>query len=94
MDEDREIIADNYQKYDGFVVLHGTDTMSYTASALSFMLENLSKPVIIRDRNYRSRDIVAYRWEGELDYGDRDNGRQENGLPLVPEVCIFLRMIY
>lgn len=40
------IIADNYADYDGFVVLHGTDTMSYTASALSFMLENLSKPVI------------------------------------------------
>jgi len=41
-----KIIADNYQLYDGFVVLHGTDTMSFTASALSFMLENLSKPVI------------------------------------------------
>ena len=40
------IIADNYNDYDGFVVLHGTDTMSYSASALSFMLENLSKPVI------------------------------------------------
>ena len=40
------LIRDNYAKYDGFVVLHGTDTMSYTASALSFMLENLSKPVI------------------------------------------------
>ncbi|MCQ2419916.1 MAG: asparaginase [Clostridia bacterium] len=39
-------IADNYEKYDGFVVLHGTDTMSYSASALSFMLENLEKPVI------------------------------------------------
>ena len=37
----------NYQRYDGFVVLHGTDTMAYTASALSFMLENLQKPVII-----------------------------------------------
>ena len=54
-----KIIADNYQKYDGFVVLHGTDTMSYTASALSFMLEN---------------EIAA---------------AKENGLPLVPEVCIF-----
>lgn len=42
----RDIEA-NYQNYDGFVVLHGTDTMAYTASALSFMLENLSKPVII-----------------------------------------------
>ena len=41
------IIQDNYLKYDGFVVLHGTDTMSYTASALSFMFENLSKPVIL-----------------------------------------------
>lgn len=42
-----EIISENYTGYDGFVVLHGTDTMAYTASALSFMLENLGKPVII-----------------------------------------------
>lgn len=40
-------IKNNYQKYDGFVVLHGTDTMAYTASALSFMFENLAKPVIV-----------------------------------------------
>ncbi|MGC2873390.1 asparaginase [Ihubacter sp. mB4P-1] len=40
-------IRDNYDTYDGFVVLHGTDTMAYTASALSFMLEGLSKPVIL-----------------------------------------------
>lgn len=40
-------IADNYQDYDGFLVLHGTDTMSYTASALSFMLEGLGKPVVL-----------------------------------------------
>ena len=37
----------NYHDFDGFVILHGTDTMAYTASALSFMLENLGKPVII-----------------------------------------------
>lgn len=42
-----EDIQDNYADYDGFVVLHGTDTMAYTASALSFMFENLGKPVII-----------------------------------------------
>lgn len=42
-----EIIEDNYEPFDGFVVLHGSDTMSYTASALSFMLENLAKPVIL-----------------------------------------------
>ena len=41
------IITENYEHYDGFVILHGTDTMAYTASALSFMLENLSKPVIL-----------------------------------------------
>ena len=41
-----EIIEENYQKYDGFVVLTGSDTMSYASSALSFMLENLQKPVI------------------------------------------------
>lgn len=42
-----EIINYNYDSFDGFVILHGTDTMAYTASALSFMLENLSKPVIL-----------------------------------------------
>ena len=42
-----EDIKSNYDKYDGFVVLHGTDTMAFTAAALSFMLENLAKPVIV-----------------------------------------------
>ncbi len=42
-----KLVADNYKKYDGFVILHGTDTMAYTASALSFMFENLDKPVIL-----------------------------------------------
>ena len=42
-----KLVADNYRKYDGFVILHGTDTMAYTASALSFMFENLDKPVIL-----------------------------------------------
>ena len=41
-----EVIRSRYEAYDGFVILHGTDTMSYTASALSFMLENLAKPVV------------------------------------------------
>ena len=42
-----EVIEENYDNYDGFVVLHGSDTMAYTASALSFMFENLSKPIIL-----------------------------------------------
>jgi L-asparaginase len=41
------MVKDNYKNYDAFIVLHGTDTLSYTASALSFMLENLNKPVIL-----------------------------------------------
>ena len=41
------VIAGRYEEFDGFVVLHGTDTMAYTASALSFMLENLNKPVVL-----------------------------------------------
>jgi len=40
-------IEANYKKFDGFVILHGTDTMAYTASALSFMLENLNKTVVV-----------------------------------------------
>ena len=42
-----QVIADRYSQYDGFVILHGTDTMAYTASALSFMLKGLNKPVIL-----------------------------------------------
>ena len=56
-----KIINYNYDYFDGFVILHGTDTMAYTASALSFMLENLSKPVILTGPNpYRN---FAYRRE-------------------------------
>lgn len=42
-----QTIEDNYKLYDGFIVIHGTDTMAYSASALSFMLENLNKTVVI-----------------------------------------------
>ncbi len=60
-------IADHYDHYDGFIILHGTDTLSYTASALSFMLENLTKPVIVtgsqiplyESRNDAKDNIIA-----------------------------------
>lgn len=52
------LIRDNYDAYDGFVVLHGTDTMSYSASALSFMLVNLAKPVIFTGARSRSACCV------------------------------------
>ena len=48
------IIDSRYEQYDGFVILHGTDTMAYTASALSFMLENLTKPVVLTGSQSRT----------------------------------------
>ena len=83
-----KIIADNYQLYDGFVVLHGTDTMSFTASALSFMLENLSKPVIFTGSQL---PIGMLRTDGKenLITAIEIAAAKENGVPVVPEVCIF-----
>ena len=83
-----KIIADNYNTYDGFVVLHGTDTMSSTASALSFMLENLSKPVILTGSQL---PIGMLRTDGKenLITAIEIAAAKENGQPIVPEVCIF-----
>lgn len=82
-------IVDNYALYDGFVVLHGTDTMAYTASALSFMLENLRKPVIITGSQL---PIGEVRTDGEenlitaLQIAAATDGY---GLPMVREVAIL-----
>lgn len=83
-----KIITDNYNDYDGFVVLHGTDTMSYTASALSFMLENLSKPVILTGSQL---PIGVLRTDGKenLVTAIEIASATENGMPIVQEVCIF-----
>ena len=56
-----QIVYDHYDAYDGFVILHGTDTMSYSASALSFMLENLGKPVVFTAVNCPWEYCVAMR---------------------------------
>jgi len=82
------VIEDNYEKYDGFVVLHGTDTMAYSASMLSFMLENLNKPVIFTGSQL---PMGVIRTDG------RDNfinaieiaAARVDGTPLVPEVAIY-----
>ncbi len=83
-----KIISDNYQSFDGFVILHGTDTMSFTASALSFMLENLSKPVILTGSQL---PIGMLRTDGKenLITAIEIAAAKENGIPVVPEVCIF-----
>lgn len=82
------IIYENYEKYDGFVILHGTDTMAYSASALSFMLENLSKPVIFTGSQL---PIGMLRTDGKenLMTSIEIAAAKYRGKPLVPEVCIF-----
>jgi len=57
------IIEENYYDFDGFVILHGSDTMSYTASAVSFMLENLNKPVIFTGSQLPIEDLRTYEKE-------------------------------
>lgn len=81
-------IEKNYKDYDGFVILHGTDTMAYTASALSFMLENLSKPVIITGSQL---PVMALRTDGKenLITAIEIAAAKLNGRARVPEVCIF-----
>lgn len=82
------IIRKNYDNYDGFVVLHGTDTMAYTASALSFMLENLSKPVIFTGAQLPIGMMRSDAKENLLTSVEIATAK-ENGKAIVPEVCIF-----
>lgn len=82
------VIGDTYEDHDGFVILHGSDTMAFTASALSFMLENLNKPVILTGSQL---PLGFLRTDG------RDNlitaieiaATKEDETPIVPEVCIY-----
>ena len=82
------IIEKHYEDYDGFVVLHGSDTMSYTASALSFMLENLSKPVIFTGSQLPIGDLRTDAKEN-LITAIQIAALQEKGLPLICEVCLY-----
>lgn len=81
-------IQDNYEEYDGFVVLHGTDTMAYTASALSFMLENLAKPVILTGAQLPVGMLRSDAKENLLTAIEIATAK-ENSMAIVPEVCIF-----
>jgi L-asparaginase len=85
------IIADNYAEYDGFVVLHGTDTMSYTASALSFMLENLSKPVIFTGSQIPMGILRTDGRENLITAIEIAAATDENGHSLVPEVALYFQ---
>ena len=83
-----EIIEKNYDDFDGFVVLHGSDTMSYSASALSFMLENLSKPVIFTGSQLPIGDLRTDAKEN-LITSIQMASQQQNGKPIIKEVCLY-----
>ena len=82
------LIEEKYDEYDGFVILHGTDTMAYSASALSFMIENLSKPVIFTGSQL---PIGMPRTDGKenlISAVEIAAAKDAEGHALVPEVCI------
>ena len=81
-------IEHQYDAYDGFVVLHGSDTMSYSASALSFMLENLSKPVIFTGSQLPIGDLRTDAKEN-LITSIQIAAVQERGRPAIQEVCVY-----
>lgn len=83
-----EIVKSHYKTFDGFVVLHGSDTMSYSASALSFMLENLSKPVIFTGSQLPIGDLRTDAKEN-LITSIQIASLKENGLPVIQEVGLY-----
>lgn len=84
-----EIIHSNYEYYDGFVILHGTDTMAFTASALSFMLENLTKPVILTGSQLPIGMLRTDGKENLITAIEIAAAKHPDGTAMVPEVCIF-----
>lgn len=84
-----ETIYEKYDSYDGFVVLHGTDTMAYSASALSFMLENLSKPVIFTGSQLPIGVLRSDAKENLLTAIEIAAAFRNDERAMVPEVCVF-----
>jgi len=82
------VIKEKYEQHDGFVVLHGSDTMAFTASALSFMLENLNKPVILTGSQL---PLGFLRTDGKdnLITAIEIAAAKDDETPLIPEVCIY-----
>ncbi|MDQ2658413.1 MAG: asparaginase [Bacteroidota bacterium] len=82
------LVAEHYDTHDGFVVLHGTDTMAYTASALSFMLDGLAKPVVFTGAQLPISEPRSDARENLITALEVASARK-NGVALVPEVCIY-----
>lgn len=83
------IVERNYDRYDGFVILHGTDTMAYTASAMSFMLENLTKPVILTGSQLPMGMLRTDGKENLITAIEIAAAKNTDGTAMVPEVCIY-----
>jgi L-asparaginase len=83
------IINEHYHDHDGFVILHGTDTMAYSASALSFMLENLAKPVIFTGSQLPIGKLRTDGKENLITAIEIAAATDKNGCAMVPEVCIL-----
>ena len=83
------IIGENYAEYDGFVVLHGSDTMAYTASALSFLLEGLAKPVILTGSQLPIGTIRTDAKENLITAIEIAAAKDEQGRAMVPEVAVY-----
>src|SRR5690606_12138322 len=83
-----QIIEERFESYDGFVVLHGSDTMSYTASAISFMFENLTKPIIFTGSQLPIGDLRTDAKEN-LITGIQIAGLQKQGKPVISEVGLY-----
>jgi L-asparaginase len=84
-----QIITAAYQDFDGFVILHGTDTMAFTASALSFMLEGLSKPVILTGSQLPIGSIRTDGKENLITAIEIAASENSQGHPAVPEVALY-----
>lgn len=84
-----ETIFDNYRHHDGFVVLHGSDTMAYTASALSFMLENLDKPVILTGSQLPIGTIRTDGKENLITAIEIAATKKKTGEPKIQEVAVY-----
>jgi L-asparaginase len=82
------LIKEKYDDFDGFVVLHGSDTMSFTASALSFMLQNLSKPVVLTGSQLPIGEIRTDAKEN-LITALEIAATKKDGRAMVPEVCVY-----
>lgn len=83
------LIQRKYDDYDGFVILHGTDTMAYSASALSFMLKHLGKPVVFTGSQLPIGSPRTDGRENLISAVEIASAKNADGLPLVPEVSIF-----